>query len=130
MDIAPLFLLIPPAIDYAGYNFHLRFTEHRQYGLGLAYVLTGCHSKKKYKRLAYKDGYWEDRATQRQISTMFSNYLFFEPLYDTSNLSLCQALDHLRDRLAEYQLIQPETSYRRLASDDTLMCIPVKLLED
>lgn len=129
MTLTHLFLLLPPAIDYAGYHFHLRFTEHLQYGLGLAYVLTGCHSKKKYKRLAFSEGYWEDRASQRQISTMFSNYLFFEPLFDTSDLSLHQALEQLRARLTEYHLIQPATSYRHLREGEGLICGPVKLLE-
>ena len=123
------FLLLPPAIDYAGYQFHLRFTEHVQYGLGLAYVMAGCHSKKKYKRTAFKAGYWEDRAAQRQISTMFSNYLFFEPLFDTSDLSLAQALDNLRARLTQYGLIQPDQTYRRLKTDEALICGPIKLLE-
>ncbi len=130
MTLTRLFLLLPPAIDYAGYHFHLRFTEHLHYGLGLAYVLTGCHSKKKYKREAFREGYWEDRAAQRQISTMFSNYLFFEPLFDTSELSLRQALEQLRARLTEYQLIQPAASYRQLREGEGLICGPVKLLEE
>ena len=79
MTTTERFFLLPPRIDYAGFTFHLQFTEHRQYGIGLAYVLTGCHSNKRYKRQAWKDGYWEDRAAPRQISTMFSNYLFYEP---------------------------------------------------
>ena len=102
MSIAERFMLLPPAIDYAGFTFRLQFTEHSQYGIGIAFVLTGCHSRKKYKRLAWEQGYWEDKSPQRQISTMFSNYLFYEPLFDTSDTSLSQALQNLHQRLIEY----------------------------
>jgi|GEM_PF-1915219 len=122
------FLLLPPAIDYAGFTFHLRFTEHREYGLGIAYVLGGCHSRKKYKRLAWKQGYWEDRSPQRQISTMYSNYLFYEPLYDTSEPTLHYALQTLRQRMTDYQLLQA-SAYHQLRDMEIMVCQPIRLLE-
>jgi hypothetical protein len=128
MTTAELFMLLPPRIDYAGFNFHLQFTEHRQFGIGLGYVLTGCHSRKKYKREAWKQGFWEDRVVNRQISTMFSNYLFFEPLFDTSEICLQQALNTLRERMLEYRLLPPE-AYRKALHSAIVLCAPLKLLE-
>jgi hypothetical protein len=127
VTITEQFLLLPPAIDYAGYSFHLQFTEHRQYGIGIAYVLTGCHSRKKYKRRAWKEGYWEDKSPQRQISTMYSNYLFYEPLFDPSELCLRQALQTLAGRMTEYKLLQA-AAYRQV-EDGRLICGPIRLLE-
>ena len=129
MSIAERFMLLPPAIDYAGFTFRLQFTEHSQYGIGIAFVLTGCHSRKKYKRLAWKQGYWEDKSPQRQISTMFSNYLFYEPLFDASDTSLSQALQNLHQRLIDYKLLHP-TVYRRAFDTGNLICSPIKLLEE
>jgi hypothetical protein len=129
MSIAERFMLLPPAIDYAGFTFRLQFTEHSQYGIGIAFVLTGCHSRKKYKRLAWKQGYWEDKSPQRQISTMFSNYLFYEPLFDTSDTSLSQALQNLHQRLLDYKLLHPAV-YRRAFDTGNLICSPIKLLEE
>jgi hypothetical protein len=128
MTTAELFMLLPPHIDYAGFAFHLQFTEHRQFGIGIGYVLTGCHSRKKYKRQAWKDGYWEDKSVNRQISTMFSNYLFFEPLYDNSDRCLHEALQTLRIRMTEYKLLQPD-AYRNALHSATILCAPLKLLE-
>lgn len=114
--ITECFLLLPPAIDYAGFQFHLRFSEHEQYGMGLSYVLSGCHSHKKYKIKAWKQGYWEDRSRQRQISTMFSNYLFYIPLFDNSDKCLRQALEELQVKLREYDLIQEQGQIRSLGT--------------
>lgn len=128
MTTTELFLILPSRIDYAGYTFHLQFTEHRQYGIGLAYVLTSCHSNKRYKRQAWKDGYWEDRAVPRQISTMFSNYLFYEPLFDKSEACLQQALSSLHERMQSCQLI-PVEAYRKDLDNENLICGPLRLLE-
>lgn len=127
-SIAEKLMLLPPHIDYAGYSFHLQMTEHRQYGIGIGYVLTGCHSRKRYKRTAWKEGYWEDRAQSRQLSTMFSNYLFFEPLFDTTDACFSTALESLRTRMKEYHLLPPE-AYRQVADSELMMCSPLKLLE-
>ena len=121
-------MLLPPHIDYAGFSFHFQMTEHQHYGIGIGYVLTGCHSRKRYKRAAWKEGYWEDRASSRQLSTMFSNYLFFEPLFDTSDACFQTALDTLRNRMKEYQLLPPE-AYRKLMDADLMICSPLRLLE-
>ena len=128
MTTTERFFLLPPRIDYAGFTFHLQFTEHRQYGIGLAYVLTGCHSNKRYKRQAWKDGYWEDRAAPRQISTMFSNYLFYEPLFDRSEACLQQALSALHERM-QLANILPADAYRRDMDNENLICSPLKLIE-
>jgi hypothetical protein len=128
MSLAELFLLLPPWIDYAGFTFHLEFTEHREHGIGLAFVLSGCHSRKNYKRQAFKLGYWEDRAEHRQLSTMYSNYLFFEPLFDSSDTSLRDCLIALHHRLTEYRLVQPQ-NYRRALKTGHLICGPLKLME-
>jgi hypothetical protein len=128
MTTTERFFLLPPRIDYAGFTFHLQFTEHRQYGIGLAYVLTGCHSNKRYKRQAWKDGYWEDRAAPRQISTMFSNYLFYEPLFDRSDACLQQALSALHERMQQAAMLPPD-AYRRDMENENLICSPLKLIE-
>lgn len=128
MTVAEQFILLPPRIDYAGFTFTLQFTEHKQYGVGIGYVLTGCHSRKKYKREAWKEGYWEDHAVSRQISTMFSNYLFYEPLFDTSDNCLIAALSTLRQRMTESQLL-PQEVYRKLRHDDLMICGPLRVLE-
>lgn len=128
MTTTERFFLLPPRIDYAGFTFHLQFTEHRQYGIGLAYVLTGCHSNKRYKRQAWKDGYWEDRAAPRQISTMFSNYLFYEPLFDRSEACLQQALFALQERMQRANMLPPD-AYRRDLENENLICSPLRVIE-
>jgi hypothetical protein len=128
MTVTELFLQLPPRIDYAGFTFVLSFTEHRNYGIGIGYILLNCHSKKKYKRDAFRGGYWEDRAVNRQISTMFSNYLFFEPLFDATDSVLKEALQSMQQKLVGVGLITPEV-YRKDKDTDLLICAPIKLLE-
>lgn len=130
MTVTELFLQLPPRIDYAGFTFVLSFTEHRNYGIGVGYTLQHCYSKKRYKRAAFRCGYWEDRAVNRQISTMFSNYLFFEPLFDATDAVLKEALKSMQQKLKEVGLITPDV-YRKYPDSDMVMviCSPIRLLE-
>jgi hypothetical protein len=86
MSILKTLRSLPEYIFYEGYTFRLTVK-----GDFVGYFLTVCHSKKRYKKAAFKEGYWlvKDKVV---ASSQGSNYLFKVLLFDDSDGTYLQAL--------------------------------------
>lgn len=90
MSILKTLRSLPEYIFYEGYTFRLTVK-----GDFLGYFLTACHSKKRHKKAAFREGYWlvKDKVV---VSSQGSNYLFKVLLFDDSDGTYLQALCTLR----------------------------------
>ena len=103
MNIQQTWRSLPECLPYEGYTFRLLL---RGYFVG--YYLTGCHSRKKYKREAFKQGYWIERRKgdlfkpgRCPMPSEGSNFLILRPLFDDDDDSLLQALQELLSELKQ-----------------------------
>lgn len=90
MSILKTLRNLPEYIAYEGYTFRLTVK-----GDFLGYFLTACHSKKKYKKAALREGYWLEK-NRCVVSSVGSNYLFKVLLFDDSDSTYLQALKTLQ----------------------------------
>jgi hypothetical protein len=103
MSILKTWHKMPEAINYEGYTFRLIVR-----GDFVGYFLTGCFSKKKYKRAAFSEGYWLEKG-RCPVSSVGSNYLFKVLLFDTSDRVFLQALKELQQFLIKNRLLMSQS---------------------
>jgi hypothetical protein len=100
---------LPNLIEYCGYIFRLTHcVENNVYWIG--YYLTDVTSKSKYKRLAFKMGFW---AEHRKIVTSSngSDYLFKIPIMKQNDNELAFTLSTLFKFFVEHKLLDEKCEH-------------------
>ena len=93
-SILTMWSKLPERLPYQGYEFSLIL---RGYFVG--YFLTKCLKNRGYKLAAFREGVWWEKKTERQMSSVGSDYLFKVALFDDSDESLYEAFKTLHDFL-------------------------------
>lgn len=116
MSILKTYRSLPEYLPYEGYTFRLSVR-----GDFVGYFLTACHSNKKYKKAALREGYWLEKG-KVVMSSMGSDYLFKVLLFDDTDTTFLRALEEIQTLLqkhgipilAESEAVTENTEYTEL----------------
>ena len=117
MNILKTYRSLPEYLPYEGYTFRLAVR-----GDFVGYFLTACHSKKKYKKAALREGYWLEK-NRVPVDSVGSDYLFKVLLWTDEDTTLLQALNELYNILKKNGLpvatrqaeIEEETEFTEIS---------------
>jgi hypothetical protein len=109
MTIASQWQQLPRTIDHAGFTFQL---EYRKFAACwyIGYFVNACFSRQRYKKEAFRLGFWTDKRPALHTSSVDTPLLVGVPLFSDNNEELAHSLQTLgRYLVQQYGYTSPIT---------------------